>query len=85
VWTDLAGLNIYNVLDECHHKQHPLPAAAGAAQADAVSSSSSSLLTELMSQPQQRVWPLTGVVRQGAVLKHWGQLLRHNPPCTQTR
>jgi hypothetical protein len=86
VWSDLAGLNIYNVLEECHHRQHPTTAAAGAAQADAVSSSSSSrLLTTLMAQPQQRVWPLTGVVRQGAVVKHWGQLLRHNPPCTQTR
>jgi hypothetical protein len=86
VWSDLAGLNIYNVLEECHHKQHPITAAAaaaaGAEQADA---SSSGRLGALMAQPQQRVWPLTGVVRQGALVKNWGQLLRHNPPCTQTR
>jgi hypothetical protein len=80
VWSDLAGLNLYNVLEECHHKQH-FSSPADAVQAD----SSSSSLAGLMAQPQQRSWPLTGVVRQGAQLKNWGQLLRHNPPCTQTR
>ncbi|KAF6258886.1 peptidase S10, serine carboxypeptidase [Scenedesmus sp. NREL 46B-D3] len=83
VWADLAGLNLYNVLEECHHSQHFTPA-TDAAQADSSGSSGSSLAA-LMAQPGQRTWPLTGVVRQGAQLRHWGQLLRHNPPCTQTR
>jgi hypothetical protein len=84
VWADLAGLNLYNVLEECHHTQH-FAAAAAATDNAAAQPDSSSSVAALMAQPQQRTWPLTGVVRQGAQLRNWGQLLRHNPPCTQTR
>uniref|UniRef100_A0A383WG00 Carboxypeptidase n=1 Tax=Tetradesmus obliquus TaxID=3088 RepID=A0A383WG00_TETOB len=87
VWADLAGLNLYNVLEECHHKQHfgTHSTTDSSSSSSGSSSSSSSSLAALMAQPQARAWPLTGMVRQGAQLQNWGQLLRHNPPCTQTR
>lgn len=84
MWTDLAGLNLYNVLEECHHKQHFHTSKAAKGHGSTTTPDVTSLAA-LMAQPQQRVWPLTGVVLNGTKLRNWAQLLGHNPPCTQTR
>lgn len=71
VSSELRDLNLYNILEDCHHDT-AMPPALRAAQADR--------LAEL--RQTHRAWPLTGSVQQGQRVHNWATLLGHNPPCT---
>jgi hypothetical protein len=71
VSSELRHLNIYNILEDCHHESS-LPSvlrAERAAKLDAL-------------RQTHKTWPLTGVVQQGQRVHNWATLLGHNPPCT---
>lgn len=77
---DLSHLNLYNILEECHHKVPQPSVAGGVSSADLLQQD---LLYQQLREHHQS-WPVTGVVRQGSQVMNWAQLglLGHNPPCT---
>eukprot|EP00878_Enallax_costatus_P001458 GHUV01001609.1.p1 GENE.GHUV01001609.1~~GHUV01001609.1.p1 ORF type:complete len:561 (+),score=169.12 GHUV01001609.1:237-1919(+) len=79
---DLSHLNLYNILEECHHKSLAPAGAAAVSLADLLQQN---MLYQQLREHHQ-TWPITGVVRQGSKVKNWAQLglLGHNPPCTLT-
>ncbi|KAI8471231.1 MAG: peptidase S10, serine carboxypeptidase [Monoraphidium minutum] len=90
---ELAGLNVYNVLEECHHGPQAPPsglapaadtsaAARALQQAGARRQLASERYASLLAS--HKGWPVGGGVPDGPV-RNWAQLmggLSHNPPCT---
>eukprot|EP00775_Hariotina_reticulata_P001910 gene1910-2243_t len=91
---ELSHLNLYNVLEECHHKPHPAEAAAAGAGQELVAriddAASVGQLRKVQQQrlvqllQQHRTWPVTGAVPHNTKIKNWQQLLGLDPPCTQS-
>lgn len=75
VSSELKSLNLYNILEDCHHDTL-IPAGLRAQQQER--------LAALRSSPHAS-WPLTGRVQQGKRVHNWATLLGHNPPCTVSR
>jgi len=87
---ELAALNMYNVLEECHHgPPAPGPSALEPAshtqllrQQRAVHAERAARYAALLTH--YRGWPVTGGVKKGLV-RNWAHLMKglgHNPPCT---
>lgn len=70
---DTAHLNLYNILEDCHHDT--------LAPAD-LRQQQQARIAALRASGQHNTWPLTGAVKQGQRVHNWATLLGHNPPCT---
>lgn len=71
VSAELSHLNLYNVLEDCHHDTSK-PAALRQQQAERLQAL----------RQTHKAWPLTGAVQHGQRVHNWATLLGHNPPCT---